>query len=80
MPQFSINHPPLRPWNTGIGDENNTRMLDTSFFDTAVALVDAQPGPSRSVRVAIKLKQRVPYQTRQEGNVLSIEFERPARQ
>jgi colicin import membrane protein len=65
--------------NTLVSEENNTRALDTSFFDTAVASVDANPGPSRTVRVAIRLKQQVPYETRQEGNELSIEFQRPAR-
>jgi hypothetical protein len=53
--------------------------MDTSFFNTAVASVDANPGPSRTVRVSIRLKQQVPYETRQEGNELSIEFQRPAR-
>ncbi|ATB37811.1 AMIN domain-containing protein [Cystobacter fuscus] len=64
--------------NTVIAEENNTRAMDTSFFNTAVASVDANPGPSRSVRVSIRLKQQVPYETRQEGNELSIEFQRPA--
>jgi hypothetical protein len=65
--------------NTSIAESNNTRALDTSFFDTAVAAVDADAGPSRTVRVAIRLKERVPYETRQEGNEVSIEFQRPAR-
>jgi hypothetical protein len=65
--------------NTGISESNNTRSLDTSFFDTAVASVDADAGPSRTVRVAIKLKEQVTYQTRQDGNEVSIEFQRPAR-
>ncbi|MFY0574981.1 AMIN domain-containing protein [Cystobacter fuscus] len=64
--------------NTLIAEENNTRAMDTSFFNTAVASVDANPGPSRTVRVSIRLKQQVPYETRQEGNELSIEFQRPA--
>jgi hypothetical protein len=64
--------------NTLITEENNTRAMDTSFFNTAVASVDANPGPSRTVRVSIRLKQQVPYETRQEGNELSIEFQRPA--
>lgn len=64
--------------NTLVAEENNTRAMDTSFFDTAVASVDANPGPSRTVRVSIRLKQQVPYETRQEGNELSIEFQRPA--
>jgi hypothetical protein len=65
--------------NTRIDMENNGRRLDTSFFDTSVASVDADAGPSRTVRVAIQLKEQVSYQTRQDGNELSIEFQRPAR-
>jgi hypothetical protein len=65
--------------DTGIAESNNTRPLDTSFFDTAVKSVDADAGPSRTVRVAIRLKEQVSYQTRQDGNELSIEFQRPAR-
>jgi colicin import membrane protein len=65
--------------NTQIGKGNNTRALDTSFFDTAVARVDPTVGPDRSVRVSIKLKEQVPVQTRQEGNTISLEFARPGR-
>jgi hypothetical protein len=65
--------------NTQIGKGNNTRGLDTSFFDTAVARVDPAVGPDRSVRVSIKLKESVPVQTRQEGNTISLEFPRPGR-
>jgi colicin import membrane protein len=65
--------------NTQIGKGNNTRALDTSFFDTAVARVDPVVGPDRSVRVSIKLKEAVRVQTRQEGNTISLEFPRPGR-
>jgi hypothetical protein len=65
--------------NTQIGKGNNTRALDTSFFDTAVARVDPTVGPDRSVRVSIKLKESVSVQTRQEGNTISLEFPRPGR-
>ncbi|WNG38466.1 AMIN domain-containing protein [Archangium violaceum] len=65
--------------NTRIIESNNTLPLNTSFFDTAVVSVDPKVGPSRTVRVAIKLKEQVPFQTHQDGNELSIEFQRPAR-
>ena len=65
--------------NTRIGLNNNTRALDTSFFDTAVAAVDPMSGPSRTVRIAIRLKSQVPYQARQDGNEVSLEFPRPTR-
>jgi colicin import membrane protein len=64
--------------NTQIGKGNNTRALDTSFFDTAVAQVDPTVGPDHSVRVSIKLKSQVAVQTRQEGNTISLEFPRPS--
>jgi len=65
--------------NTQIGKGNNTRALDTSFFDTAVARVDPTVGPDRSVRVSIKLKEQVSVRTRQEGNTISLEFPRSER-
>ncbi|KFA90084.1 hypothetical protein Q664_30695 [Archangium violaceum Cb vi76] len=64
--------------NTRISESNNTRSLNTSFFDTAVVSVDADPGPSRTVRVAIKLKEQVQFETRQNGNEVSIEFQSPS--
>jgi hypothetical protein len=55
---------------------NDTNHLDTSFFPSAVAMIM----PSRrgtSVVVEIKLRQRVPYQQRVEGDMLAIDFARP---
>jgi colicin import membrane protein len=63
--------------NTRIGIPNNQRFLDTSFFDTAVAMVRPEESETKSVRVEIQLKQSVPYQTQQKGNELYVEFERP---
>jgi hypothetical protein len=63
--------------NTRPVRKNDLRFMDTSFFSTAVALVT----PSRrgsSYFLDIKLKQRVPYQQKIEGDVLAIDFERPA--
>ena len=65
--------------NTSIAESNNTRSMNTSFFDTPVASVDADVGPSRTVRVAIKLKEQATYETRQDGNEVSIEFQRSGR-
>jgi hypothetical protein len=65
--------------NTRIAESNNTRSMNTSFFDTPVASVDADVGPSRTVRVAIKLKERATFETRQDGNEVSIEFQRSGR-
>jgi hypothetical protein len=65
--------------NTRIGLRNNRRPLDTSFFDSAVAMVEPNPAASRRVRVQIKLKAPVAYQAKQEGNVVSVEFSNPAK-
>jgi hypothetical protein len=63
--------------NTRVVRRNDARFLDTSFFPSAVALIT----PSRqgsSYIVDIKLKERVTYQQRIEGDMLAIDFERPA--
>lgn len=65
--------------NTRLGLSNNDRPLDTSYFDTAVAMVDPEQGPTRTVRIEIQLKEDVPYETRQEGNEVYLEFQRPVR-
>ncbi|ABC81033.1 AMIN domain-containing protein [Anaeromyxobacter dehalogenans] len=62
--------------NTRADRRNDLRFLDTSFFKSAVALVT----PSRhgtSYVLEIKLRERVPYQQRIEGDALAIDFERP---
>jgi hypothetical protein len=61
--------------NTGIGQQNNRRPLDTSYFDTPVSLVRPDLASSRSVRVEILLKAAVPYQAKQEGNEVYVEFQ-----
>jgi colicin import membrane protein len=63
--------------NTRAERRNDLRFLDTSFFSSAVAMVT----PSRrgsSYVLDIKLKQKVPYQQKLEGDMLAIDFERPA--
>jgi len=63
--------------NTHVKRRNDTRFLDTSFFPSAVALVSPRREGSAYV-VDIKLKQKVPYQQKVEGDMLAIDFERPA--
>lgn len=65
--------------NTSIGPRNNSRFLDTSYFDTAVAMVSPNQGPTRSVRIEIRLKEVVPFEAHQEGNEVFLDFSRPAR-
>jgi hypothetical protein len=57
--------------------KNDLRFLDTSFFSSAVELIT----PSRqgtSYVLTVKLRQRVPYQQKVEGDLLAIDFQRPA--
>jgi colicin import membrane protein len=56
---------------------NDLRFMDTSFFPSAVQLIT----PSRqgsSYVLTVKLRQRVPYQQKVEGDMLAIDFQRPA--
>ncbi|MEW5743255.1 MAG: AMIN domain-containing protein, partial [Myxococcota bacterium] len=62
---------------TEIDLPNNERILDASFFDTAVALVKPEEISDERVRVTISLKQAVAYRASQQGNELVLEFERP---
>jgi hypothetical protein len=62
--------------NTAISLPNNQRIIDASFFDTAVSLVRPEEQNS-SVKVTISLKQAVAYRASQAGNELTLEFERP---
>jgi len=65
--------------NTRIPVHNNTRFLDTHFFDSAVTMIVPREieGISRNVRVEIQLRNRVPYTSGQEGNLVYINFQRP---
>jgi colicin import membrane protein len=63
--------------NTRATRRNDTRFLDTSFFPSPVALITPSMKGSAYV-VDIKLRQRVPYQQKVEGDVLAIDFERPS--
>ena len=48
----------------------------TSFFPSAVAMITPSKRGTSYV-VDIKLKKRVPYQQKVEGDVVAIDFERP---
>jgi hypothetical protein len=63
--------------NTEINLPGNQRILDTSFFDTAVSLVRPEALGDHRVRVTITLKREVAYRTAQAGNELTLEFARP---
>ncbi len=58
---------------------NDGRKLETGFFPTAVAWVDAEQRRGNTVRVTIKLREVVGYDLRQEGNYLFFDFRPPTR-
>jgi hypothetical protein len=60
---------------TGIGKPNNRRFLDTSFFDGPVARITPRVFEG-GVRIEVQLKHAVPYQVRQEGGDISVDFGR----
>lgn len=62
--------------NTHSTRRNDTRPLDTSFFASAVTLISPS-NQGTSYVVDIRLKKRVPYQQKVEGELLAIDFERP---
>ncbi|QSQ16509.1 AMIN domain-containing protein [Myxococcus landrumensis] len=64
--------------NSRIDLSNNTRPLDTSYFNSPVTKVEAD-ADGRNVRVTIQLRQNAPVQARQDGNVISLDFQRTAR-
>ena len=63
--------------NTRALRRNDLRLLDTSFFSSAVVRITPARRGSSYV-LDIRLRQRVPYQQRLEGDVLALDFERPA--
>ena len=63
--------------NTSMGKSNNARPLETSYFAGPVLRVQPERGPNTSVRVAITLREEAPYQARQEGNEVSVQFRTP---
>lgn len=63
--------------NARIPLRNNTRPLDTSQFDSAVAMVEPNQAPEQKVRVQIRLRDSVPYRAKQEGNEVVLDFGPP---
>lgn len=62
--------------NTSIPLRNNSRALDTTYFAGPVLRIQPERGPGHTVRVAITLRDAVTYQTRQDGNEVSVQFAR----
>ncbi|MGB9628531.1 MAG: AMIN domain-containing protein, partial [Thermodesulfobacteriota bacterium] len=58
------------------------RGLDTKEFDSAVSYISIQNlrvGKGNDLRILIKLKEEVPYETTQEGTTLFVDIEKPKR-
>jgi len=64
--------------NTTIGLKNNTRQLDTHYFESPVTYVQAKiiEGPSASVRIEIRVRRKVPFKEVQNDNILALDFQR----
>lgn len=62
--------------DTRLQSQNDGRRLETTYFPTAVAWVDAEQKKSM-VTVTIKLREIVGYDLRQEGNYLILDFRPP---
>jgi len=64
--------------NTRVPLRNNTLPLDTQFFDGPVLAITPKviEGPSQTVRIEIKLRDKVPYNQVQNDNFLAIDFRR----
>lgn len=65
-------------FDTRVSHRNYRRPMDTSQFESPVLRVSAEEleGAGRQVRIEIKLRNKVPYEVKQEGEVLSIDFKR----
>lgn len=56
------------------------RGLDTKEFDSAVNYIDIQNikvGKATDLRILIKLREEMPFETAQEGKVLFVDIEKP---
>ncbi len=65
-------------FDTRVSHKNHKRPMDTSQFDSPVLRISADEleGATRQVRVEIKLRNKVPYEVKQAGEMLSIDFRR----
>ena len=65
-------------FDTRVGNKNHKRPMDTSSFDSPVLRIVAEEleGAQRQVRIEVKLRNKVAYEVKQEGEMLSINFKR----
>lgn len=64
--------------NTGASAVNHLNFLDTRYFDSPVRYIQPRliEGTSPSIRIEIRLSERVPYETLQNDNFLALDFKR----
>lgn len=62
--------------DTRVQSSNDARALDTTWFPTAVASVEARAAKGLA-RVVVRLRDVVGYDLRQEGNYLYLDFRPP---
>ena len=67
----------LELYDTHVNVKNNTRALDTSFFESAVTRVQAVPS-GKTTKVEIDLRETVPYEVKRIGSTISLEFKLPS--
>jgi colicin import membrane protein len=62
--------------NTRVPLFNNTRLLDTQYFDGPIVSVEAKAieGPSQSVRVEIRTRAKVAPKPFQKDTLLALDF------
>jgi hypothetical protein len=65
--------------DTRLHSRNDGRPLDSAWFPTAIASIDADQLRGNVVRVRIKLREVVGYDMRQEGNYLFLDFRPPTK-
>ena len=61
--------------NTSVNVKNNTRPLDTTYFNSPVSKIQAVPA-GENTRIEISLKESVPFKIKRIGTTIAIDFRR----
>ena len=61
--------------NTSVPVRNNTRPLDTSYFNSPVMKVQAVPSGGNT-RIEVRLREQVPFRVKRIGTTIAIDFGR----
>ena len=68
-------HVVLELVNTTVPVKNNTRPLDTSYFNSPVMKVQAVPSGANT-RIEVRLRERVPFRVKRIGTTIALDFSR----